>query len=109
LTAKIAPMREQYQAMVGNPARVEAILLAGAAKARELSRPFMAELRQAVGLRNLSAPSAVAQDKAAKDPPCQASSNTARRRQVLFQAGRRPAACCCCKARPLIPRASRAS
>jgi tryptophanyl-tRNA synthetase len=52
--------------MVGNPARVEAILKAGAEKARELSRPFMAELREAVGLRNLSAQVAVAQDKAAR-------------------------------------------
>ena len=63
---EIAPMREQYHAMVGNPARVEAILKAGAEKARELSRPFMAELREAVGLRNLSAQVAVAQDKAAR-------------------------------------------
>ncbi len=63
---EIAPMREHYEAMVNNPARVETILLAGAEKARELSRPFMAELRHAVGLRNLGATSASKVDKAAK-------------------------------------------
>jgi len=56
----IAPMREHYQAMVGDPARVEGILRQGADKARELSRPFMAELRQAVGLRNLAVQAATA-------------------------------------------------
>ena len=50
----IAPMREQYEAMVNNPQQVEAILRRGAEKARALSAPFMAELRQAVGLRHLS-------------------------------------------------------
>ncbi len=63
---EVAPMREQYEAMVNNPAQVEAILLAGAAKARELSRPFMGELRHAVGLRNLGAAAAAATAKVAK-------------------------------------------
>lgn len=63
---EVAPMREQYEAMVGNPTRVEAILLAGADKARALSQPFMAELRHAVGLRNLGAVAAAATAKAAK-------------------------------------------
>ena len=51
---EIAPMRERYQALVDNPAEVENILLAGAAKARILATPFMATLRQAVGLRHLA-------------------------------------------------------
>ena len=63
---EVAPMREQYEAMVNNPAQVEAILLAGAQKARELSRPFMGELRHAVGLRNLGAAAAAATAKVAK-------------------------------------------
>ena len=63
---EVAPMREQYEAMVNNPTQVEAILRAGADKARELSRPFMGELRQAVGLRNLGAAAVAATAKAAK-------------------------------------------
>ncbi len=52
---EIAPMRERYQALIDNPAELEAILQAGADKARARAMPFMAQLRQAVGLRNLSA------------------------------------------------------
>ncbi|VTU25615.1 Tryptophan--tRNA ligase [Variovorax sp. PBS-H4] len=52
---EIAPMRAQYEALVNDPAQIEKILLAGAEKARAISRPFMAELRHAVGLRNLAA------------------------------------------------------
>jgi tryptophanyl-tRNA synthetase len=52
---EIAPMRERHDALIANPAEVEEILLAGAAKARAIATPFMAELRHAVGLRNLAA------------------------------------------------------
>ena len=48
---------------MANPGRIEEVLQAGAAKARKLATPFMVELREAVGLRNLSV--AVSQDKAA--------------------------------------------
>ncbi len=51
---EIATMRATYEALIANPAKVEAILLAGAEKARKLSQPFMAQLRQSVGLRALS-------------------------------------------------------
>ncbi|KGD97078.1 tryptophan--tRNA ligase [Achromobacter sp. RTa] len=54
----LAPMREKYFDLMANPGRIEDILQAGAAKARKLSEPFMRELRQAVGLRNLEAASA---------------------------------------------------
>jgi tryptophanyl-tRNA synthetase len=50
---EIAPMRETYQALMADPAKIEAILLTGAAKARVLSQPFMRQLRHAVGLRDL--------------------------------------------------------
>ena len=50
---EIAPMRQRYEALMADPAGMETILLAGAAKARELATPFMAELRAAVGLRGL--------------------------------------------------------
>ncbi|HEX9719839.1 MAG TPA: tryptophan--tRNA ligase [Ramlibacter sp.] len=52
---EIAPMRERHDALVNNPAELEKILRAGAEKTRGLARPFMAELRDAVGLRNLAA------------------------------------------------------
>ncbi len=59
---EIAPMRARYEAMMADPAQVERILLAGAAKARTLATPLMRELREAVGLRNLAQHSAVASD-----------------------------------------------
>jgi tryptophanyl-tRNA synthetase len=65
---EIAPMRERYEYLVNNPAELERILQAGAAKARQLSAPLMAQLRQAVGLRNLAtlaAPAKKEKDKVA--------------------------------------------
>ena len=50
---EIAPMRAAYEDLINNPAKIETILLAGAAKARQRATPFMAELRHAVGLRRL--------------------------------------------------------
>ena len=52
----IAPMREQYQALMFEPEKIEAILQAGAARARAIATPFMRDLRHAVGLRKLAAP-----------------------------------------------------
>jgi tryptophanyl-tRNA synthetase len=52
---EVAPLRARYEALMNDPAEIERVLLAGAEKARQLSRPFMAELRHAVGLRNLAA------------------------------------------------------
>jgi tryptophanyl-tRNA synthetase len=63
---EVAPMREHYDALLNDPAQIEKILLAGADKARALSRPFMAELRHAVGLRNLGARGQGAARKATK-------------------------------------------
>lgn len=51
---EVAPMREHYQALIADPAKIEAILQAGAEKARQVATPFMGELRRAVGLRNLA-------------------------------------------------------
>jgi tryptophanyl-tRNA synthetase len=58
LDREITPMRERYEALMRDPGAIEDILLAGAAKARRLSTPFMAQLRHAVGLRDLRAASA---------------------------------------------------
>ncbi len=60
----VAPMREQYEALINNPARIEQTLLAGAERARAMATPFMRELRSAVGLRSLV--QAAAPQKAAK-------------------------------------------
>ena len=63
----IAPMREHYHALMADPAKIEAILQAGASKAIALSAPFMSELRDAVGLRKLALPvTAASKPKAAK-------------------------------------------
>ena len=62
----IAPMREQYDTLINNPARIEQTLLAGAERARALATPFIKELRSAVGLRSLAQTSAAQSTKAAK-------------------------------------------
>lgn len=64
---EVAPMREHYQELLQHPAKIEALLRTGAEKARAVATPFMVELRQAVGLRNLDAQVAAApKAKAAK-------------------------------------------
>jgi tryptophanyl-tRNA synthetase len=63
---EVAPMRERYDALVSNPAEIERILLAGAEKARALAAPFMAQLKDAVGLRNLASQAQAAKKKSAK-------------------------------------------
>jgi tryptophanyl-tRNA synthetase len=63
---EIAPMRERYDALIGNPRQIEATLRRGAEKARARATPFMAELRAAVGLRDLASQPAAAKQKAAK-------------------------------------------
>jgi tryptophanyl-tRNA synthetase len=63
---EIAPMRATYEALMRDPSRIEAALLAGARKARSISMPFMATLRQAVGLRGLATGTEVTAQKIAK-------------------------------------------
>lgn len=55
---EIAPMRATYDELMAHPERVEAILQAGAAKARAVASPFIQQLRHAVGLRPLQASAA---------------------------------------------------
>jgi len=52
LERDIAPMRARYEELIAQPARIEEILQAGAARARAIGAPFLAELREAVGLRS---------------------------------------------------------
>ncbi len=53
INAEIAPSRERYQALLEAPEHIERQLLAGAAKARDISQPFMQTLRQAVGIAKI--------------------------------------------------------
>ncbi|MFC7410604.1 tryptophan--tRNA ligase [Hydrogenophaga atypica] len=53
LDREITPMREVYDELIRDPARIEKTLLAGAEKARAIATPFTARLRHAVGLRPL--------------------------------------------------------
>ncbi len=63
---ELSPMRERYEVLMSDPGKIEAILLTGAQKARELSAPFAARLRQAVGLRDLRQTSDAKSAKTAK-------------------------------------------
>ena len=58
----IGPLRERYVELIAHPDRIEQTLLEGARKARAVAAPFLAELRDAVGLRRMvavAAPAAV--------------------------------------------------
>ncbi len=60
---EIAPMREKYEALMRHPEQLEAMLLAGAAKARKIATPFTTKLRHAVGLRDLRSQEAGKKEK----------------------------------------------
>ncbi|CAM5183378.1 Tryptophan--tRNA ligase OS=Castellaniella defragrans OX=75697 GN=trpS PE=3 SV=1 [Castellaniella defragrans] len=51
IESQIGPMRARYAELMAHPDQVEAVLQAGAQKARRLATPFMDQLREAVGLR----------------------------------------------------------
>jgi tryptophanyl-tRNA synthetase len=48
------PARAEYQRLIDEPAVVEEALLKGAEKAREISAPYLDEIRYAVGIRKLA-------------------------------------------------------
>jgi tryptophanyl-tRNA synthetase len=50
----IKPARAEYQRLIDDPAVVEQELLKGAEKAREISVPYLDEIRYAVGIRKLA-------------------------------------------------------
>lgn len=55
IDAEVAPLRERYEALIAKPAEIEATLRDGARRVRETHvTPFVARLREAVGLRDLS-------------------------------------------------------
>ncbi|MEY4750986.1 MAG: hypothetical protein RIQ60_3200 [Pseudomonadota bacterium] len=55
IEGQIAPMRDRYAELMAHPERIEEALQLGAAKARAVAGPLLAELRQAVGLRRMVA------------------------------------------------------
>jgi tryptophanyl-tRNA synthetase len=54
INAEIAPARAEYDRLVANAQEVERILRAGAEAARAMSRPFLAEIRERIGIRPLA-------------------------------------------------------
>ncbi len=65
---EVAPLREKYEALMANPAAIEATLRDGAARLRAAhATPTLARLRQAVGLRDLSTVAAAFKVAAKKD------------------------------------------
>jgi tryptophanyl-tRNA synthetase len=53
INAEISEAREKYEALIADPALIEARLNDGAVRAREVAVPFMGQLREAVGIRGL--------------------------------------------------------
>jgi tryptophanyl-tRNA synthetase len=50
VTAMLAPVHERYEALRADEAALEAVLAAGAEKARALARPVLADVREAMGV-----------------------------------------------------------
>jgi tryptophanyl-tRNA synthetase len=70
IDAEVAPLRDRYQALIDKPAEIESILREGARRLRQkYATPFLAELRQAVGLRDLSSSSQARETVAQKPAP----------------------------------------
>lgn len=66
LDREISPLREVYDSLIQDPARIEKTLKMGAAKARAIATPFTQRLRHAVGLRALDTRADASTAKAAK-------------------------------------------
>jgi len=54
INAEIAPARAEYERLMANPRQVEDVLKQGAERARAVSKPFLAEIRDKVGIRALA-------------------------------------------------------
>ncbi len=63
---ELAPQRQKYEEFMAHPELIEDQLQIGARKARAIATPFLAELRQAVGLRRFQPVAAVASPAAGK-------------------------------------------
>ena len=70
IDAEVAPLREQYETLIAKPAEIEAILRDGARRLRAThATPLLLQLREAVGLRDLSRVSTVADEPATRAAP----------------------------------------
>ena len=49
----IKPARQEYQRLIDDPASIEQELIKGAEKAREVSVPYLEQIRHAIGIRKL--------------------------------------------------------
>lgn len=49
----IKPARQEYERLIADPGIVEAELLKGAERAREVAAPYLDQIRDAVGIRKL--------------------------------------------------------
>jgi len=53
INEQIKPAREEYERLIADPAVVEQELQKGAQRAREISAPYLVEIRKAIGIRSL--------------------------------------------------------
>ena len=53
INSELAEPRKRYEALMAEPAQIEAVLRAGAERARSEAAPFLARVREAVGFRAL--------------------------------------------------------
>jgi tryptophanyl-tRNA synthetase len=53
INAELILGRERYEALIADPGRIEETLLEGAQKARAYATPFLARIREAIGIRKL--------------------------------------------------------
>ena len=53
INGELTQGRERYEALIAEPGRIEEILIEGAEKARAYATPFLARIREAVGIRGL--------------------------------------------------------
>ena len=51
---ELSPARAHYQRLMAEPSHIEAVLNKGAQRARAYSRPFMQQVRHAVGIRSMA-------------------------------------------------------
>jgi tryptophanyl-tRNA synthetase len=66
IDAEVAPLRERYEALIAHPERMEEQLREGAKRLRDMyATPFLMQLREAVGLRDLGR--VAVQGQAARD------------------------------------------
>jgi len=54
INVELAPARAEYERLMAAPREVEELLQRGAEKARAVSRPFLAEIRERIGIRRLA-------------------------------------------------------